>query len=302
MRQHRREFLAATASIGLGVSAAARLGATPEEKTFKISLAQWSFHRALQAKTPPKMDPLDFAKVAKTQFDIDAIEYVNQFYKDSIKQPTLAKELKHRADDHCVTSVLIMCDGEGDLGDPDNAKRQKAVDNHKKWLELGKALGCHSIRVNAASDKKLSPEEQAKLAIDGLRRLCEVGDTFGLNVIVENHGGLSSNGQWLAGVIKGTGHKRAGTLPDFGNFYEYDRYQGVKDLMPFAKGVSAKSHQFDAQGNETKTDYKRMMKIVMDAGYHGYVGIEYEGDKHSEPDGVRLTKKLLERIRSSLTA
>ena len=102
-------------------------------------------------------------------------------------------------------------------------------------------------------------------------------------------------------------HPRCGTLPDFGNFRitreeEYDRYQGVKELMTYAKGVSAKSHDFDEQGNETRTDYARMMKIVLDAGYRGYVGIEYEGNRLSEPEGIKATKVLLERVREDLAA
>ncbi len=145
-------------------------------------------------------------------------------------------------------------------------------------------------------------EEQQRLAADGLRRLCERGETFGLNVIVENHWGLSSNGRWLAGVMKLVNHPRAGTLPDFGNFdpKEYDRYDGVKDLMPFAKGVSAKSYEFDERGFETKLDYPRMMKIVLDAGYRARVGIEFEGSAHPEVDGIRKTKALLEKLRDEL--
>jgi sugar phosphate isomerase/epimerase len=198
-----------------------------------------------------------------------------------------------------------MIDGEGDLGHADEAQRTKAVENHYKWVEAAKQLGCHSIRVNAKSSGSF--EEQQERAADGLRRLSEFGDQHGINVIVENHGGLSSNGEWLAGTIKKANHPRCGTLPDFGNFRiskdeEYDRYKGVQELMPFAKGVSAKSHEFDAHGNETKTDYVKMLKIVLDAGYHGYVGIEYEGKTLSEPDGIMATKALLERVRDQLAS
>ena len=197
-------------------------------------------------------------------------------------------------------SVLIMSDGEGNLGDPDEAKRKQAVENHYQWVEAAKYLGCHSIRVNAHSEG--SREEQAKLAADGLRQLSEFGAPHKINVIVENHGGLSSDGAWLAGVMKAVDLPNCGTLPDFGNFHEYDRYKGIEELMPFAKGVSAKSHDFDADGNETKTDYLKMMKIVLDAGYHGYVGIEWEGEKPAdEREGVMLTKRLLERVREELS-
>ncbi len=198
----------------------------------------------------------------------------------------------------------IMIDDEGDLGDADAAKRARAVENHYKWVEAAKFLGCHSIRVNAASSG--SYEEQLDRAADGLRRLTEFGMKHGLNVIVENHGGLSSNGQWLAAVMKKVGLPACGTLPDFGNFdlgdgKEYDRYKGVEELMPFAKAVSAKSHDFDAQGNEIHTDFRRMMKIVLDAGYRGWVGVEYEGSKLGEPDGIRRTKELLERVRKEMS-
>jgi L-ribulose-5-phosphate 3-epimerase len=175
-----------------------------------------------------------------------------------------------------------------------------AVENHCRWVEAAKYLGCHSIRVNAQSSGTW--DEQRDRAAEGLRSLSEFGDTHGINVIVENYGGLSSNGQWLSATIKQANHPRCGTLPDFGNFRisateEYDRYKGVAELMPFAKGVSAKSNEFDAAGNDTKTDYARMLKIVLEAGYKGYIGIEYEGATLSEADGVRATQTLLEKYR-----
>jgi sugar phosphate isomerase/epimerase len=197
-----------------------------------------------------------------------------------------------------VQNLLIMCDGLGILGDPDDKARTKAVENHHPWVEAAKRLGCHSIRVNAAS--KGTFEEQQKLAADGLGRLAEFAAQMDLNVIVENHGGLSSNGKWLAGVIEQVGKPNCGTLPDFGNFADYDRYQGVTELMPFAKGVSAKSHDFDAEGNETKTDYMRMLSLVTDAGYHGWVGVEYEGKTLPEDEGIKATKRLLETVRAEL--
>jgi L-ribulose-5-phosphate 3-epimerase len=295
--QSRRDFLKATAvsaaGLGLAAAAPAKLFGADKVPPFKISLAEWSFHKALQQK---KMDNLDFPKTAKEDFGIDAVEYVNQFFMDKAKDQAYLTELKKRCDDLGVTSVLIMCDNPGQLGDPNEAGRIKAAESHYQWVDAAKFLGCHSIRVNARSDTKLSPEEQAKLVTDGLRRVSEYGSKNDIGVIVENHGGLSSHGDWLTGIIKAVGLPNCGTLPDLGNFYEYDRYQGVTDMMPFAKGVSAKSYDFDEQGNETKIDYPRMMKIVLAAGYHGRVGIEYEGTRLSEPDGVRATKKLLERI------
>jgi sugar phosphate isomerase/epimerase len=277
------------------------MAAEGKEPLYKISLAEWSLHKTLFGG---KMDHLDFARAAREDFGIDAVEYVNQFFREKAKDTSYLQDMKQRAADHGVKSLLIMIDGEGALGDPDESKRAKAVENHHKWVEAAKFLGCHSIRVNAQSSGP--PEEQQKLAADGLRRLSEFAGSHGLNVIVENHGGLSSNGKWLAGVMKLVDLPNCGTLPDFGNFRvspreNYDRYQGVDELMPYAKAVSAKSHDFDEKGNEIHTDYRKMMKIVVDHGYHGYVGIEYEGAKASEPEGIKLTKALLERVRDELS-
>jgi L-ribulose-5-phosphate 3-epimerase len=271
-----------------------------DEPLFRISLAQWSLHRALR---DGRLNHLDFAATARRDYGLDAVEYVNSFFKDKARDADYLRDMKQRAADAGVRSLLIMCDGEGNLGDPDDARRRQAVENHYRWVEAAKALGCHSVRVNTASSGSF--EEQQKLAADGLRRLTEFGARHELNVLVENHGGLSSNGAWLAGVMRMVDHPRCGTLPDFGNFNlgdgkQYDRYQGVRELMPFAKAVSAKSHDFNDAGDEVHTDYRRMMKIVVDAGYRGYVGIEYEGSGLSEPEGIRATKRLLEKVRSEL--
>ncbi len=301
----RRRFLQTAAGVAAGAAlpfSVGRVFAADKEPLFKISLAQWSLNKALFGG---KLNNLDFAKVAKQEFGIDAVEYVNQFFKDKAKDESYLADMKKRAADHGVTNVLIMIDDEGDLGDSNSQARTNAVEKHHKWVDAAKYLGCHSIRVNARSNPRLSYEEQMKLAADGLRRLTEYGDKHEINIIVENHGGLSSNGAWLAGVMKEVNMPRCGTLPDFGNFHvsrteEYDKYKGVAELMPFAKGVSAKSYAFNEQGNETTIDFPRMMKIVLDAGYHGYVGIEYEG-RTPEPEGIAATKKLLERIRDEMT-
>ncbi len=303
----RRQFLltgaAAGAGLALGTAPMSRAFAAAAEPLFKISLAEWSLHRAIfDDKT---LENLNFPAYAKDKCGIDAVEYVNQFFKDKARDEAYLGELKKRCEDNGVTSVLIMCDGEGALGDPDDAKRTEAVENHHKWVEAAKFLGCHSIRVNAQSGG--DRDEQVKLAADGLRRLSEYGDKFGINVIVENHGGWSSDGAWLAEVMKTVDHPRCGTLPDFGNFQTspgewYDRYKGVAELMPFAKGVSAKSHEFDGAGNEVRTDYRKMLKIVLDAGYHGYIGVEWEGDNPGEHEGIMLTKRLLETVRDEMAA
>jgi len=272
------------------------------EPRFKISLAEWSLNKAIRGG---KMTNLDFPKVAKREFGIDAVEYVNQLFMDKGGDENYFAELKSICDGEGVKSLLIMCDREGNLGDPDDAKRKQAVENHHKWVDGAKSLGCHSVRVNAATGGVGSYEEQQKRAADGLRALSEFAAGHGLNVIVENHGGLSSNGTWLAGVMKLVNLPNCGTLPDFGNFRvsnteEYDRYKGTEELMPFAKGVSAKTFDFDDDGNETTIDYPRIMKIVVDAGYSAHVGIEYEGSRLDEYEGIRATKKLLERVRSEM--
>ena len=311
----RRDFLklSGAAAIGAGLSLSnltRSLAAESGKPLYRTSLAQWSLHREIRAG---KIDNLDFAKVTKQEFDIEAVEYVNQFFKDKAKDEAYLAEMKKRAAGEGVQSLLIMVDGEGRLGDPDNAKRTEAVANHHKWVEAAKFLGCHAIRVNAASAGTY--QEQVKLAADGLRSLTEFGAEHGISVIVENHGGLSSNGAWLAEVMKTVDHKGCGTLPDFGNFGIdrnkgdwYDRYTGVKELMPFAKAVSAKTYDFDDNRPfvtidsrwKKETDFLRMMKIVLDAGYRGWVGIEYEGLGLDEMTGIRKSKELLDRCAAEL--
>jgi L-ribulose-5-phosphate 3-epimerase len=293
----RRSFLGTVAALAAGMRASPQ---RRDEPLFRISLAEWSLHRTLRAG---HLDNLGFPATARRTYDLDAVEYVNTFFKDKAEDAAYLRDLKGRAGAHGVKSLLIMCDAEGALGDPDALARTRAVENHYRWVTAAKFLGCHSIRVNAQSAG--SPDEQRRLAADGLRRLAEFGARHEINVIVENHGGISSNGAWLASVMKTVDHPRCGTLPDFGNFQTapgewYDRYRGVTELMPFAKAVSAKSHDFDAAGNERHTDYTRMLRIVLDGGYRGYVGIEYEGDEISEDAGIRATKALLERVRTDL--
>lgn len=264
---------------------------------FDISLAEWSLHRTLWKK---ELINMDFPKYAKDEFGITAVEYVNSFFKDKAKDMKYLKELKQRTSDEDITNVLIMIDGEGRIGAADNKKRIQTVENHKKWVEAAKFLGCHSIRVNAFGEGQ-GRKEKADRVIDGLSKLSTFAKDFDINVIVENHGGLSSDGTWLKQVLTDVNMPNCGSLPDFGNFHKYDRYQGITDLMPFAKGVSAKSSEFDEAGNETQTDFYKAMKICLDAGYRGYVGIEYQGKKLSEPEGIRKTLALLNKVRAQYT-
>ena len=319
MSTPRRDFFKTSAALAAGAALAPAVAARadhheksmkPAEPPFTISLAQWSLHKALQAG---ELDNLDFPRVAKEEYDIDAVEYVNQFFMEEASDEKYLAKLKGVCDDHGVSSVLIMVDREGNLGDPDAKQRARVVDNHRKWLNAAKFLGCHAIRVNAGSSGSFT--EQMERAADGLRMLCEAADPLGLSVIVENHGGLSSNAGWLAGVMELVDHPRVGTLPDFGNFRiadgdVYDPEQGLRILINYAKGVSAKSYDFvDGEPLVTKRDdwgvtldYGTLLEIVTDAGYHGRVGIEYEGHTLSEHDGILRTKRMLEAARDRLSA
>ena len=281
----------------------------PKELFFKISLAEWSLHKTLNAG---KLTNMEFPAKAKNDFGIDALEYVNQFFKDKAQDQAYLQELKQRTIDLDMTNVLIMIDQEGGLGGTVDAKRMEAVENHYKWVEAAKFLGCHSIRVNAYGEG--SAEDVMAAAVDGLGRLTEFGADHEIGIIVENHGGYSSNGKWLSEVMKQVNNPNCGTLPDFGNFCierdpdnrsecieEYDRYQGTEELMPYAKGVSAKSNAFDESGNETSTDFHKMLTIVKDAGFRGHIGVEYEGSELSEDEGIKATKALLEKVGAELS-
>ncbi len=294
----RRQFLCGAGAGSLVALSGCAMTPGPK-RPFEISLAQWSLHRTLRSG---QLDNLGFPQKAAS-FGIRGVEYVNQFWKDKATDQAYLRELRQRCADAGVQSLLIMCDGEGALGDADEGRRRQAVQNHQRWVDAAAVLGCHSIRVNAQSSGSFA--EQQERAADGLRALCEHAAGPGIDVIVENHGGLSSHGGWLAGTLRRVDHPRVGALPDFGNFRispteQYDRYQGVAELMPFARAVSAKSHDFDERGEEIHTDYHRMLRIVHDAGYRGWVGIEYEGGRLDEDAGILATLRLLERVRAEL--
>ncbi|MFZ4860609.1 sugar phosphate isomerase/epimerase family protein [Sphingobacterium sp. Mn56C] len=289
----RRDFLKTLGLATAGLVIAPNLDLFAGKKAwFDISLAEWSLHRTL---FKGDLKNIDFPELAAKKYGIFGVEYVNSFFKDKAKDFTYLKDLNDRAKSNGVRNVLIMVDGEGDLGNADEKKRKVAVENHYKWIDAATYLGCGAIRVNAAGQG--SKEELAKRVQESLSTLADYAEKSKINVIVENHGGISSHGDWLAAVLKGVGKNNCGALPDLGNFYEYDRYQGVKDLMPFAKGVSAKTNDFDDMGNEKNIDYVRMMEIIKNAGFRGYIGIEYEGNRLSEPEGILATKALLERFR-----
>lgn len=297
-----------------------------KDADFKISLAQWSLHNTyfggpiqdwgefarLIKESPDSIlkgdiDPMNFPEVA-ADYGIYSIELVNTFYFAKVDDLDYWTEFKKKCEASGVSVGLIMCDLVGNLADADPDVRAKAVEDHYKWVDVASFLGARSIRVNARGEG--TAEEVAANAVDGLSKLGAYGTSKGINIIVENHGGYSSDGSWLAGVMKEVGMEHVGTLPDFGNFCiengpdgcvnEYDKYKGITELMPYAKGVSAKSHQFDENGNETNSDFLKIMKIVKESGFKGYVGIEYEGSELSEDEGIKATKALLERVFAEL--
>ncbi len=310
---HRRHFLKKT-GLALGAlsitSPLYSYVTSPTSFDFNISLAQWSLHKAFFNK---EIDPVDFPVIAKMKYEISGVEYVNQFFADKAEDSTFLKELNKRAADNAVQNVLIMVDNEGHLAANNDAERLKAVENHFKWVTAAKTLGCHSIRVNLHGDG--NAEEWKQASIDGLGRLTEFAANHKMNVIVENHGQHSSNGGWVAEIIKEVNNPFCGTLPDFGNFCvkrrdgdlwespcveHYNKYKGVEEMLPYAKGISAKTFQFDEKGNETTIDFLRLFKLIKKSGYNGFVGIEYEGNQLSEDQGIRQTKKLLEQVRETL--
>jgi len=292
-------------------------------QALSISLAQWSLHKRFFGESirkgreyfdqtnrsdapeslPGEADPADFPRIAREEFNIEAIELVNTFYLGKIDDHNYWERFRDQCIEHKVQPLIIMCDALGNLGDADPEKRTQTVKRHHKWVDLAKFLGCHSIRVNAGGEG--SPAMLAQQAADGLRQLAEYGEKQEINILVENHGGYSSDGKWLSGVIKEVNSPYCGTLPDFGNFCiegsprdcqkAYDRYQGMKELLPYAKGVSAKSYAFDEDGNETTIDFYQMIELVREVGYTGYVGVEYEGDELSEAEGIEATQALLQK-------
>jgi sugar phosphate isomerase/epimerase len=262
-----------------------------QAQRFKISLAEWSFHKALEKG---EMTNLDFPRIARTKYGIDGVEYVSTFFNGKGEDQDYLSKLKAECGKYGVKSLLIMVDDEGNLADTSSSARQKAVENHYKWVKAAKFLGCHSIRVNARGEGTMDQVKSA--AIEGLSKLSDYAAKYNINVIVENHGEYSSNGKWLSDIMKAVNKPNCGTLPDLGNFYDYDRYLGVTEMMPFAKGVSGKTHDFDTNGNETVIDYVRMMKIISDAKYSGYIDVEYEGEKLSEDEGVKASVNLLKKV------
>ena len=298
----RREFISKTVMGTTAMAALPVIGCTPEQKALQISLAQWSLHRNFNGGT---LDPVDFATIAMEKYDIHAVEYVNNFYRDRVADETFWNQMKSRSSDAGVVNWVMMVDDEGDLGTADKQERMQSVENHYKWVHAANLLGCRTMRVNAFGD----PDRDIYRAsiMDAMSRLADYAVQSDLNIVIENHGLFSSDAELIAGIIKEVNRPNFGSLPDFGNWclsakwgttqFEfdrvYDRYKGVAELLPYARAVSAKSYNFNEQGEDTKIDYYRMMKMVKESDYNGFIGIEYEGEEKSENEGILLTKELM---------
>lgn len=291
---------------------------TPDAKPFfKMSLAQWSFNKSFRSGG---VSPYEFARLA-SELGFEGLEYVNQLYPDVMdsedKSAAIAAFVEKNnvlAAQYKLQNVLIMIDSEGDLASSDENTRSEAIANHKLWIDAANQMGCSAVRLNLFGES--DPEKWVANSIQSLTDLADYAADKNINVIVENHGRLSSNVPVLMKVINGTGKSNCGTLPDFGNFCIaeegygslfdgsckefYDPYKGVSEMIVKAFGVSAKSYDFDEEGNETTLDYNRLIKIVKDAGYKGFVGVEYEGSRLSEEEGIIATKTLLEKIGAKL--
>ena len=277
-----------------------------QSNAVRISLAQWSLNRAIKAG---EIKAIDFAAITRNTYQLDAVEFVGSFYRKQKNDQSFWSDMLVRSESEGVQNLLIMID----LGNPDENDRKAAVENHYGWVDAAKRSGCHSIRVNAFGSGERSVVKAA--LIDGMGSLCEYAAKAGINILIENHGLYSSEANLMVEVIKAVDSPFMGTLPDFGNWCTsekwggtrddsckqvYDLVGGVKEFMPYAKGVSAKTYDFDEAGDQPRLDYVSLLKTVKDAGYQGYIGIEYEGENLSEPEGIRATKKLIEKVWAGL--
>jgi len=338
MYSTRREFIENSIKSSIGLSLAATLPSSlflysckPEKKEFnlKISLQVYSFAPLMMAG---KFDLKDFPEMVRNTYQLDGAEYWSIAFTGRENNEAFLKELKQKSDDNGVNNTIILVDDINiltmesgpSLASLSSEERSRAIDFHKIWVDTAAKIDCHSIRINLKSNDGTAEEVQ-EVCSESISKLIEYSSQSNISVVLENHGGLTGNGKWLSGLIKNINNEFVGSLPDFGDFnfcqtrgdlnfanvdreceMKYDKYLGVEELIPYAKGISAKSHDFDKNGSETKTDYKRMMEIIKNSDFSGYISIEYEGamlsmllnrDSYlSSHDGILATKSLLEKL------
>ncbi|GAB5561933.1 MAG: hypothetical protein SynsKO_35800 [Synoicihabitans sp.] len=320
----RREFVKGLSAASAAVVAGNVLRAKPAvdaAKPFTLSLSQWGFHRAIFGdardnyqdfittlhRAPDDvlrgdMDPRDIVWRAR-ELGVGVVDLVNILWFGHGQDGPWLADFKARARDAGVTFGVLMCDQLGRIAAKDSAERKRSISGHLDWMETAAELGCPFLRVNPYGDG--SYLEQLKRGAETLHELADRSSDFGLEILVENHGHPGSNGAWLAMLIEQADHPRLGTYTDLDNFFmggwnhdpqrRYDRTQGLFDLAPYTKAISAKTHDFGPDGEETTIDYQACLKILLDAGFTGLVGAEYEGHRLSEAEGSRLTVELLRR-------
>lgn len=295
----------------------------------RISLSQWSFHRAILGSSmedyatftkllhskPERvlqghLDSRDILNIANS-LGIKKVDLVNVlFFGHAMDKPWL-NEFIAKAKSFNTSFQVLMCDQAGNLGASSQLARKQSINAHIVWLETAVYLGCKQLRVNAIGDG--SYLSQLRQCADSLSKLGAIAESMGIELLVENHGYASNNGAWLAMLIEETNHDNVKVFADFDNFFmggwdlsperRYDRIQGLLDLAPFTAGVSAKSHDFGALGDETTIDFRKCIAIFEENGFDGLYSAEYEGDRISELEGaistVRLTSSILDSIDAS---
>lgn len=271
----------------------------------KLVLAQWSFNKELFAG---QMNTFDFIREAK-EMGFSGVEFVNQFFMDKIEDEAYLDSLRATSEKIGIKNTLLMIDRAGNLGASDEKEREAAVLEHKKWMLAAAHLGCPNIRVNAHGDG--SSEEVFEACKSSIAKLLTWGKQRKVGVIIENHGGYSSDGDWLYRLIQELEPYGVASLADFDNWCierengelwgapcvkEYDRYKGMQQLLPSAKSVSVKAFEFDANGLPVKSDFSRMFRLIRDSGYDGYLAVEFEGHGIDAKEGILKTKALAERF------
>jgi len=287
--QTRRSFLRHAALGGAAVTFTPSLFAIARDdpNRFQVGIQEYTFHRWIGRK----LDHLDYPALCKEKLGITHIEYWNRPFGGKHTDKKYVGELVKRTTGEGMKNVLILVDAKNQLDDANKDQRDKAVDEHKGWIDCAAQLGCDAVRVNCRSGG--NPEANLKNAGDGVGRLCDYAKDTKVKVVIEPHGGHSQNPDWLLKAMKALDRTNAGILPDFNNFGRYDRYDAVTKTLPFAPAVCAKALKFDDKGNETRTDYFRMLKIVYDSDFSGVITIEFEGGGIDPIEGSLMTKKLI---------